>query len=293
MSEMSESALRVAPRRELAEEWALALVAEGLSPSVSHVAEGFLVSVPIDESGRAAAVLGAYDSENVVLSPPQLHFEAKGPVPVLVALGVAIALLDFFFVVDAWKPLAEWRPQGSADAQRILAGELWRTVTALTLHANLVHVLANAVGAAIFLTAVCRALGAGLGCALVLLTGVAGNLLNAFWQGPLHVSVGASTAVFGAVGMLGGLGVVRRRRKGLRGRYAWVPVAAGLALVGMLGTAGERTDLWAHLFGFLIGAGLGLAAAFTWPRPPVPRIQWALGASALALVVLSWFLALR
>ena len=174
-----------------------------------------------------------------------------------------------------------WFERGSADAERILLGELWRTVTALTLHADIAHVLANALFGALFLSAVCGALGPGVGCALVLLSGAGGNLANALFQSSHHVSVGASTAVFGAVGLLSGLAVARRRRQRSLRRHAWVPIGAGLAILAMLGTTGTRVDLWAHLFGLLVGGALGIPVGFALPRPPGPLVQWILGGAAL------------
>ena len=187
----------------------------------------------------------------------------------------------------------QWFEHGSADADRILLGELWRTVTALTLHANLAHALSNAIGITLFLGALSSILGPGLGSALVLLAGAGGNLANALIHGSAHVSVGASTSVFGAVGMLGGLGLARRGRKKVPRRRAWVPVAAALALLAMLGAGGERVDVLAHLFGFLFGGVLGFLSAFVTPRPPGLRIQWACGTAAFALLIYCWFLALR
>jgi rhomboid protease GluP len=127
---------------------------------------------------------------------------------------------------------------------------------------------------------------------VVLLAGAGGNLANALVHGSAHVSVGASTSVFGAVGMLGGLGLARRGRKKVPRRRAWAPVAAALALLAMLGTGGERVDVLAHLFGFLFGAVLGLFFAFVTPRPPGFRIQWAWGSAAAAVLIYCWTLAL-
>jgi membrane associated rhomboid family serine protease len=125
--------------------------------------------------------------------------------------------------------------------------------------------------------------GVGPGGALVLLAGAGGNLANAFLYGSAHVSVGASTAVFGAVGILGSLGMVRRRRRALSRWRAWLPVAAALALLGMLGSSGERVDIWAHLCGLLVGAVLGMVSALVMPRIPDLPIQWACGTAASAL----------
>lgn len=292
MNEAEEINLRVAPRRQLAEEWALVLVAEGLTPRVVHARDGFRISVPAEQCESASAALAAYERENPTL-PDKNADEPRGSAHLYVALAVSVALVDMFFVTDIWHQAVPWVDRGGADAGRILAGEIWRAVTALTLHADLTHALGNAIAGAIFLTAVCRALGPGLGCALVLLSGVAGNLLNAFVHTAFHVSVGASTAVFGALGILGGLGVMRRRRLGLRGRRAWLPIAAGLGLLAFLGTAGERVDLWAHLFGFVFGVALGIASALIVKRRPAARVQWLWGMGALALIIFSWALALQ
>ncbi|MFQ5994114.1 MAG: rhomboid family intramembrane serine protease [Acidiferrobacterales bacterium] len=290
MNAGSDIPIRIAPRRELAEEWALVLVAEGLSPSVWHAAEGFMLGVPGDQVESATSVLSSYDSENP--PRPPVDDEPKGRAHIYTALFFSIALLDFFFITDVWSEALPWVDRGGADAKRIVGGELWRIVTALTLHADLKHALANAIAGALFVGAVCRSLGSGFGFAIVLLAGAGGNLVNALFYGSYHVAIGASTAVFGALGVLGGVGAVRRRRSGMHGRHVWVPIAAGLALLAMLGTAGERVDLLGHLFGFLVGGVLGLGVAYALPRRPAPRVQWALGLSALVVIFLSWAWAL-
>lgn len=290
MGDKSELVLRVASARKIAEEWALVLTAEGLTPSVQRSSEGFVLGVPSEEIERAEAALSSYEREN--LAEAHEGEEPAGYAHVVVGLAVAGALMGFFFLTGERAATVHWFERGSADVEHILRGELWRTVTALTLHADIGHVLANAIVGAVFLGAVCRTLGPGLGFAIVLLAGAGGNLLNALFHESLHVSVGASTGVFGAVGVLGGVGVMRRRRKGARGRLAWMPLVASVALLAMLGTGGVRVDLWAHFFGFLVGGALGLLVALTVPRPPGHRVQWMLGGSAVAVVLYCWTLAL-
>jgi rhomboid protease GluP len=240
---------------------------------------------------RALASLSAYEREN-----PRKLAERVEPMEsgsLLAGVAVALMLLIFFCVTVQWLPALSWIERGSADAQRILQGELWRTVTALTLHTDVAHALSNAIAAALFLSAVSSMVGAGLGGALVLLAGAGGNLANAFLHGSPHVAVGASTAVFGAVGMLGSLGMTRRRRRPVSRRHAWLPLAAALALLGMLGSSGQRVDIWAHLFGLLVGAVLGSLIALVTPRRPGLRIQWACGTAAVAVLIYCWTLAFR
>ena len=282
---------RVAPTRRLANEWALVLAAEGLSSTVRRDRDGFALRVPADQEEQAARILTVYARENRSPELPPADPVVSGEI--FAGVVLSLALLAFFQVTGPWSEQAIWFQQGSADSGRILLGEVWRTVTALTLHADFPHALANAIAGALFVTAVCRSWGQGLGCALVLAAGAGGNLLNAWLRGDPHVGVGASTAVFGAVGILGGAGLVRRRRRGVRGRRSWAPVAAALALLAMLGTAGERVDFGAHLTGLLAGAGLGVAIAAFVSRPPGALAQWSLAAAALATVLLCWWLALE
>jgi len=174
----------------------------------------------------------------------------------------------------------------------MLHGEPWRALTALALHADLAHVVGNAIAGTIFVGAVCGVLGVGLGGALVLASGGLGNLANALAHGSEYRSVGASTAIFGAVGILAAQGFARRRRRGIGGRRALAPIAAGLGLLAMLGTS-ARADLWGHLFGLVAGGILGLAVTRVFPRPPGPAAQWLLGGAASAIFLACWSAALR
>jgi len=274
----------------LAEEWELALVAQGLSPSLSRSRDGFVLSVPEEEVERALVGLSAYERENP--REPRERDEPAEPPNLLAGASIAGILLLFFFIT-VWQPTVQWFERGSADADRILRGELWRTVTALSLHANLAHALSNAIGITVFFGALSSILGPGLSSALILLAGAGGNLANALIHGSSHVSIGASTSVFGAVGMLGGLGLARRGRRKVPRRRAWVPVAAALALLAMLGSGGESVDVLAHLFGFLFGGVFGLIFAFVAPSPPGRLVQWGCGSAAFAVLISCWLLALR
>src|SRR5262245_29508250 len=201
----SEIPLRVTSDHNLAEEWELALVAQGLSPNLSRTRDGFVLSVPEEEVEKALAGLLVYEREN----PPKLPERDEPAQPPDLATGAAIAeiFLLFFLITAIGYPTVRWYERGSADADRIVVGEVWRTVTALTLHANLAHALSNAIGIALFLAALSSSLGPGLSLALVLLAGAGGNLANPFVHGSAHVSVGASTSVFGAVELLCGSGL--------------------------------------------------------------------------------------
>lgn len=286
MSEDAEVCVRGSAQRRRADEWALVLLAEGLHPRLRHEGSGFAVLVPLDEADTARRLLRDYDREESEGPPAPLRSDLRA------GSVVGLGLLLFFLAIGGARPQPRWIERGAADADRILAGELWRTVTALTLHADLRHVAANAVAGALLLAAVCGALGRGLALMLVLLAGALGNAVNALLYREHHVSIGASTAVFAALGLLVGLAVRARHRRRIRGRRVWTPIGAGLALLALMGTGEGRVDLWAHLWGLVVGAGLGLGVAFTALDEMSPRWQRALVVLAGATLVGCWLLAL-
>ncbi len=287
-------------------EWALVLDAEGIPYDIAHDPEGgwTLVVAPSDAE-RTAEALHAYQAENVAVAEATETAEDSrglpGPVPGARYTGLVVsALLAAFFLVTGPRigdapgfALVDrpWFERGAADAGAILGGEAWRGVTALTLHADGGHILANALVGAFFFGAVCAVFGPGVGLWLILLSGAGGNLVNAWLRGPGYSGVGASTAVFGAVGILAGSQLARYRRPGIGRGRALVPVAAGLGLLLLLG-ANPETDVLAHAFGFLAGLGLGAAARLTLRRPLGAPIQWSLAIAALVAVVACWALAL-
>src|ERR1700678_3739961 len=83
-----------------------------------------------------------------------------------------------------------------------------------------------------------------------------------------HQSIGASTAIFGAIGLLAATELVLHRKRSRGWLDVAAPIVGGFALLGALGSgSGDgRTDLGAHLFGFLSGVIIGLGVAFPMRR---------------------------
>ena len=134
-----------------------------------------------------------------------------------------------------------WEHAGLADAGLIMAGEWWRAATALTLHADAAHLLGNVFVGSLFCAVLAAQTGLGSGLLCMVAAGVLGNLANAAVHGSDHLSLGFSTAVFGAAGAIAGLRALSGPFSGLRAGL--VPIGAGLGLLAMLGSEGERTDL--------------------------------------------------
>jgi len=278
------TAVRVTPSRQRADEWAVVLAAAGTPYWLRRRLDGWAVIVAPDDAASALASLAAYDHENSGGTSRRDEIAPSRPTTIVGAV-VALLLIGFFAITGPRAAHSVWFERGSADATRMMAGEWWRAITALTLHADAPHLVGNAAATVVLMTAVCWYLGPGVGLWLLLLAGAGGNAVTAAVHGGDHISVGASTATFGAIGILAALRIAGRAEAG--GRKSWVVIGAGLALLALLGT-GPHADLLAHLFGFLVGGGLGLIAALTIRRVPPAPFQWLLAAAAGAAVVGAW-----
>jgi membrane associated rhomboid family serine protease len=148
--------------------------------------------------------------------------------------------------------------------------EWWRPFTALFLHADAPHLIGNLLSGMLFGTLVSRSIGPVRGWALILLCGTLGNVATSALTWPeSFVSLGASTAVFGALGILSGLGFAAMLHH--RFRLSWVrtiaPVLAGIVILGWIGggSPNGNTDVLGHVFGFTSGLAAGLITGHVSP----------------------------
>jgi membrane associated rhomboid family serine protease len=280
-------------RRRACEERALVLTAVGIESRLLRLDGEYLLQVSATDAGAALRELLQYEAENRVpppAPPPPLPYPNAwvGCVGyVLVLLGVAWAISNGLVRLDAFE-------QGQMDAARVQAGQWWRAWTALTLHLDGPHLAANLVAGVWFGYLAARQMGSGLAWLLTVTGAGIANLLEGLFGPPDHLSVGASTAVFAALGAMAAYSW--RERFGWRQRWArrWGPLIAGVILLGWTGSAGEHTDTIAHVGGFLVGALLGATVALASVRRALRRVpQWLSGAAALLSLLLSWWLALR
>jgi len=189
---------------------------------------------------------------------------------------------------------ADWLGAGALESKTGGGGEWWRAVTALTLHLDQEHLLGNLLFGIAIGGLAGRMFGPGLAWLGILLSGAAANSID-MWISPAgHRAVGASTAVFAALGLLAGFGWGDRH--GLRERrlYRWGPLFAGVCLLALLGAGTEHVDVLGHLLGFMTGTALGwFFARARLPHSRGAALQITSGVLALSLVAAAWILALR
>ncbi len=254
--------------------------------------EASRLSVPDPFARQALYHLDTYFVENrgwPEAPPPAKRLTTTGNPPTILMIG---ALVIFYLVTGPWESRSIWFQTGAINSAAIRdSGQWWRLVTALTLHADLVHLLGNSIIGGFLVHLLNRTVGAGLSFFLLITCGTLGNLLNILARDQLHLSVGFSTSIFAAIGIFSGIRAVAGRRPALRDILA--PLGAGAGLLAMLGVSGERTDLGAHLFGFACGiaAGLLLSRLDTEGLAADNRIQAVLFALTAIIILVCWNLA--
>jgi membrane associated rhomboid family serine protease len=283
--------------RQQAEQWSLVLRAANIPSVIEFEKRSWVIKVSALHEQKAVEEIAAFMEENT--DWPPYRPQKKLPLPVLTkyqppTLLMMGALVIFFIITGPWSGSSEWFTRGAVSGRQIFEhGQWYRLVTALTLHADVVHLVGNILIGGILVHFLCRLLGNGLGWFLILASGTLGNLMNIYLHGSSHNSVGFSTAIFGTIGILSGYQAVSKRSAALK--EILLPLAAGAGLLAFLGAGGPRTDLGAHFFGLLAGAVLGILLVFL----PSQRIlinktslQINLFGASLAIVGLCWWFAM-
>jgi rhomboid protease GluP len=236
--------------------YGLVLDAYGLSYSTIKTGTGWRILVDETIHDRAMGLIEQYLEENQKSSVLDAQ-ETETYQRTYSGIWASLILMACSVAVNMSGNVDKIVREYGSSAYYILNGEIYRTVTALMLHSSYPHLAGNMVGIAIFGTAVCNITGAGVGWLMILLTGILGNLANAVLFRYGHISIGASTSVFGAIGILSAYQLSRKIKIAGQRMKAWLPLAGGLALLGLLGSS-KHSDLTAHLFGFIAGIFLGL-----------------------------------
>ncbi|MCK6371702.1 MAG: rhomboid family intramembrane serine protease [Gammaproteobacteria bacterium] len=281
---------RSATRRPC-EERALVLRAMQLEHFVTEQPDGCHLMVPRAERAAALEQLQLYATEN-----PERRSEPWPDIPprrgLVAAVAFVLALFVAYSIQSRFAYGIDWTATGQLIARRVVAGEWWRAVTALTLHADAAHVAGNILFGGFFGYLCGQYLGSGVALLAITWSAAAGNLVNAFLQPGWHRSIGASTAVFAALGLVAAFvwGISRRFALGWARR--WAPVVGAVALLAYVGTGDERTDIVAHLTGFLAGAAGGLALFRLGSRVARPAWQVAAGVVAGLTLLAAWAAAL-
>jgi len=280
-----------ARQRRQADEAVFVLRAIGIAHALTRLEGVWQLSVPAVSASHASTELAAYRAElradprhgPVVLEEIDNGWSGVAAYAAVVLIAAVAANQDLYG--------HDWLGSGRLDVDRALAGEWWRTVTALCLHADTAHLGGNLAFGGFFGLFAGRYLGSGVAWLGILLGGLLGNALNALIQPSGHLAIGASTAVFAALGLL----AAYTWRRGFFRQTSWktraAPVIAAIGLLAFIGAGGGgeggNVDIIAHLTGFISGFAIGVLLALG-DLPRRPRIQVYTGVGAAAILAVAW-----
>lgn len=266
-------------------EAALVMAARDVDYVITRQGHGWCLEVADQDLSRASEELKAYWRENA--PPTELPREVEevdsGWFGVLGYLAViwAVPALQSTTTIDLSQA-------GHLHAEAVRSGELWRIVTALTLHADIGHILANSFFGTLFGLFVGRYLGSGLGWLLVLGCGALANLTNALIQPDAFRAVGASTATFAALGLVPAFAWRRGYFRGRGFKRGFAPIFAAICILAYTGFGGARIDVGGHVFGFSFGIVAGLLFGQIDLRSRSLQDQQRAGLLALIFVGSAW-----
>ena len=268
----------------------LVLEATGIASQWTREGNEWLLTVDHRDADAAEEQIAAYQQDQTSLPA---SIKRRGH-PVF--SGSVWGILSYIFVLVSIATISSspeskpiWLDIGQMKANGVMSGQLYRCLTALTLHADAGHLLSNLVFGSVFGLLVGRILGGGIAWLSIITAGFLGNLLNAALQNPNHASIGASTAVFSALGVMVAHALHSRSSEEEKLFARWAPVIGGVLLLSFIGVGGERTDVGAHLYGFFAGIPCGwLACRLPDRLLGNKQLQVATGILAIALISAAW-----
>lgn len=286
-----EYAVITAHSKRQAMDWSLALASQGIEPIIEWSDERSkweLLVLPV-EYEKALETIRLYRLENRGWAwrreLPGAHLEIHSG-----------ALFWCLLLIGAHWMASEVNEQltmlGQMNSVAVHKGEWWRLFTAVTLHADLGHLMANVTFGVLMLGLAMARFGGGITLLAGYLAGAAGNLFGLWLYPRPYFGVGASGMMMGALGLLcvHSAGLWRKNPKAAR--YIGSGVIAGMLLFIWFGLS-PKSDILAHAGGFLAGLVFGTFLAFV----PEKRLRsaWLNEVCACLLVgllVLTWTKAL-
>ncbi|MCC6848310.1 MAG: rhomboid family intramembrane serine protease [Deltaproteobacteria bacterium] len=270
----------------VADEIVLVLAAEGIAATLEPTAGGLAIVIDEAEARRAETILADEYPTGVhhafaaraaaqaaararIAAPAQTEWFGPGSWVIFLLTAVCIGV----FLAEERAGGSELREVllrfGASRPAHVRGGEWWRFATALFVHIGPRHLLGNMAALLVLGPALVAALGPWRFLFVYLAAGIAGNALSCAVTPPDTVSAGASGAILGVLGALGG----QRLRFAASARYrGWQVVAAVLAYLAIGVGAGPGVDTMAHLGGLVAGLALGLGipppARATTASPP-------------------------
>jgi len=235
-------------------EWMAVISSLGGDYFTEYTEGSWIIFVPVEQYSFFDRQIAEYESERAIFEKNQESCSCHTKVEHDTSYSALHVSLILFFIHLISGPSGMNGPLinvGLLSIREVFNGEWWRPITALTLHGDIGHLLSNCMFLIVFIPHICYRLGATITWMLILASGIAGNITTCFFYDSPHRSLGASTSVFAALGILAGLAVIVKLRE-RQTKLAYKAFIAGVAMLAITGLNPD-TDILAHIFGFFYG----------------------------------------
>ena len=255
-----ESRYLATPSLETAKEWSLVLISQGIETVIRKEEEpgGYFIEISLKEEWKALDVLRRFLVENRHTPADEV---AVGDYPLFHPGSLLWGLfLTLIFYTDNSLG-GNLKQHGMMVAKEVQSGEWWRLFTAIMLHGDLLHLIANFSFGFIFLGIAMGRFGSAYATWFSLAGGAAANAGALYMYPDSYRSLGASGMIMACLGMitLQNWGTIRNRSNSLHRIFP--PLCAGILLFVLTGFSPE-SDVIVHSLGYLAGLGLGLFLSF-------------------------------
>lgn len=277
--------------RRQAMDWSLVLLSQGIECVIEQIETAWRLTIDPRDYERATAVLQQYRREN-----RGWRWQQRLPWPEFSFHG-GVVIWCLVLVVFYWLsniPSMHLKTAGMLYSPDVRNGAWWQLFTAVVLHWDLAHLIANLTTGFLLLGLAMGRYGAGCALLAACLAGAAGNLFGVVLHSEPYRGLGASGMVMGGLGLLTIQSLSFRRSRPLVARYLVAGLFAGLMLFVLLGVGRDpATDVPAHLGGFVAGVVLG-ALMTTQSGKKLTAVKTNLVAGLLGGLLLSfaWVIAL-
>jgi len=239
-------------------DWSLVLISQQIENTILKESEAWVLAVGSNDYTRALRELKIFLKENkgwawkqiLPLTKTVFHWGALFWTAVLAAM---------FLLVEFYAP--DLKSKGIMNSALVLKGEWFRLFTAVSLHADLAHLLANLTTGTLILGFAMAIYGPGTAILLAFLGGAAGNLAGYHIYSSHHLGLGASGMVCAGLGLLSSNMVEHARHQPHFIQSMGRSILGGCAIFMLIGLS-EKSDLIAHLFGYLAGLLGGIIYAW-------------------------------
>lgn len=288
--EMESGKIAVRSIRQ-AKDWSLVLLSQGIESMIvaGEEGRGWALQVKQTEYSSSLQILKQYQLENrsrrwpATIPWPEVKFDWT-------SLAWVVGLICFHWMASV-SPTAQ--DAGVMDSKAVLAGQWWRVFTAMTLHADIGHLVENLSIGVVLMALTMGRYGNGTGAWAAYLAGALGNLTSLLLNHKPFTGLGASGMVMGALGLLAAQSLPAGRNRSIPIQYILGAFMGGIMLFLLFGMT-PGTDIAAHGGGFLAGMTIGILLT----RVPQEKLRHPIfnpiaGLALLAFIAWTWRLAMK